>query len=283
MRTGINLLLWTPFVDEGHLPLMEQIKELGYDGVELPLGAGDLKHYEALGSRIKNLELVANTCMAPEEKDNPASPDPAVRAMALLRLQDTVRMTTALGGHVLCVPLHSAFKVFSGKGPTADEMRWSADVLASAAEFAVDYGVQLHIEPLNRFECYLVNTVADAAKIVDLAGHPNLGLHYDTHHMHIEEDNASAAIARGADILGHVHISESTRGIPGTGQVAWEDTFRALHDVGYDGWFTIEAFSRVDPDFAAAVHIWRDFCDDPMTLARQGLAFMRDSWEQAQR
>jgi D-psicose/D-tagatose/L-ribulose 3-epimerase len=283
MRTGINLLLWTPFVDEGHLPLMEQIKELGYDGVELPLGAGDLKHYETLGPQIKNLELVANACMAPEEKDNPASPDPAVRAKALLRLQDTVRMTTALGGHVLCGPLHSAFKVFSGKGPTSDEMRWSADVLASAAEFAVDYGVQLNIEPLNRFECYLVNTVAGAAKIVDLAGHPNLGLHYDTHHMHIEEDNASAAIARGADILGHVHISESTRGIPGTGQVAWEDTFRALHDVGYDGWFTIEAFSRADPDFAAAIHIWRDFCDDPMTLARQGLAFMRDSWERAQR
>lgn len=282
MRTGMNLLLWTAFVSEEHLPLMAELKQLGYDGVELPLGAGDLAHYEALGPQIQKLGLVANTCMAPEAKDNPASPDEAVRAAALERLKDTVRMTAALGGDVLCGPLHSAFKVFTGHGPTEDEMRWSAEVLAPAAEFAVDYGVQLNIEPLNRFECYLVNTVADAAKIVNLAGHPNLGLHYDTHHMHIEEDNATAAIGRGADILGHVHISENTRGIPGTGQVAWSDTFRALHDAGYDGWLTIEAFSRVDPGFAAGVHIWRDFCDNPMTLARQGLAFMRESWEESQ-
>ena len=74
------------------------------------------------------------------------------------------------------------------------------------------------------------------------------------------------------------HISENDRGVPGAGQVNWTETFRALHRVGYDGWLTIEAFSRLDPEFAAAIHIWRDFFNDPEEVTTRGLEFMRSSW-----
>jgi D-psicose/D-tagatose/L-ribulose 3-epimerase len=78
-----------------------------------------------------------------------------------------------------------------------------------------------------------------------------------------------------------VHISENDRGVPGRGQVAWGPTFQALREARFDGWLTIEAFGTADPDFAAAIHIWRDFVEDPMTLAREGLAFIQRSWGQA--
>ena len=75
-----------------------------------------------------------------------------------------------------------------------------------------------------------------------------------------------------------MHVSENDRGVPGKGQVNWKDTFDALQRVGYDGWLTIESFSRADAEFASGIHIWRDFARDADEVATDGLAFMRSSW-----
>ena len=281
MRIGMNLLLWTAFVTEEHLRLVSSLRELGFDGVELPLGGGDTAHYERLAPGLRATGAAVTTCLGLEPENDPASPDPAVRAAALERLRGAIDSTAALGGDVLCGPLHSAFKVFSGRGPTEDQFRWSAEVLHAAGEHAATQGVTLALEPLNRFECYLANTVAQGLRLVELADHPSVTLHYDTHHMHIEERCAADAIGIAATALGHVHISENDRGVPGRGQVAWGSTFEALRAADYDGWLTIEAFGTADPEFAAAIHIWRDFVDDPMTLAREGLGFIQGQWGQA--
>jgi D-psicose/D-tagatose/L-ribulose 3-epimerase len=281
MRIGMNLLLWTAFVTEEHLPLVTALRELGFDGVELPLGGGDTAHYERLAPGLSATGAAVTTCLGLEPENNPASPDAAVRAAALKRLRGAIDSTAAMGGDILCGPLHSAFKVFTGRGPTEEEVRWSAEVLHAAGEHAEACGVTLALEPLNRFECYLANTVAQGMRLVELADHPRVTLHYDTHHMHIEEADAAGAVARAAAGLGHVHISENDRGVPGRGQVAWGPTFQALREARFDGWLTIEAFGTADPEFAAAIHIWRDFVEDPMTLAREGLAFIQRSWGQA--
>jgi D-psicose/D-tagatose/L-ribulose 3-epimerase len=76
-------------------------------------------------------------------------------------------------------------------------------------------------------------------------------------------------------VLGHVHLSENNRGVPGRGQVDWRGTFAALQEVGYDGWCVIEAFSRLDPEFAAAIHVWRDYFVDPKEVCVDGLRFAK--------
>ena len=278
MRTSINLLLWTSFVTEEHYPLLGDLREMGYDGVEFPLMGGDLDHYAKLGRELDRIGLARTVCTAVDESTNPASADPAVRRAAIERLRAVVEMSAALGADVICGPFHSAYKVFTGRGPTDDERRWSAEVLRAAAEEAEGAGIQLAIEALNRFECYLINTMQGARELARSVDHPSLGVHYDTHHMHIEEPDVTAAIEHVAAEICHVHISENDRGVPGAGQVSWTDTFRALHRVGYDGWLTIEAFSRLDPEFAAAIHIWRDFFHDPEEVTTRGLEFMRRSW-----
>ena len=275
MRVGINLLLWTSFVRQEHFGLFEELRGLGYDGVELPITQGTVAHHAALGAELDRVGLARTTCMGLAPEENPASSDPAVRRVALERLRAAIAMTAAAGGELLCGPLHSSWKVFSGAGPTEDELSWSAEVLHAAAEEAHAAGIRLAIEPLNRFECYLVNTVSDGVALVERVDHPALGLHYDTHHMHIEERDTTRALTEARPCLSHVHISENDRGVPGRGQVNWRETFAGLAAAGYDGWFTIEAFSRLDPEFAAAIHIWRDTCDDPMDLAREGLSFLR--------
>lgn len=275
MRFGINLLLWTTHVTEEHERQLAFAKQCGFDGVEVPMFEGDAQHYARIGAMLDRLGLqrTASTGMAKEH--DPISEEDSVRTAAVERLRWAVDCSQALGADVLCGPLHSAFKVFRGRGPNEDEMQRSADVLRQAAEHADPAGLLLAPEALNRFECYLVNTSAQLRDLCERVDHAQLRAHYDTHHMHIEEHDAAAAVAHIAPVLGHVHLSENDRGVPGRGQVNWRGTFAGLRDCGYDGWCVIEAFSRLDPAFAADIHVWRDYFAEPEHVCTEGLAFAR--------
>jgi len=280
VKLGFNLLLWTTHVTLEHAPIFAALKEAGYDGVEIPLGAGDEAHYRAIGEELDRCGLERTAITSVTEETNPTSADAAIRAASIERLHWATDMAAALGSSVLGGPFHSAYKHFTGVPATEDERSRSADVLRAAAEHAEGAGVQLAIEALNRFECYLVNTMADARDLVRRVNHPALLVHYDTHHMHIEEKDITRAIAETGSAIAHVHVSENDRGVPGKGQVAWHETFRALQNSGYDDWLTVEAFSRRDPDFAGAIHVWRDF-DPDETIYLEGARFLRDAWSKA--
>jgi len=165
--------------------------------------------------------------------------------------------------------------VFSGKGPTKDEWKWGVDSMRQVAEHAGRVGVTLGVECLNRFETYLLNTHADAARFVKDVGHPNCRMMYDTFHANIEEKSIAGAIRDCADVCCHVHISENDRSTPGTGNVRWAENFDTLKEVGYDGWLMIEAFGLSLPELAAATKIWRRMYQSEEQLARDGLAFMK--------
>ena len=275
MRFGINLLLWTTHVTSELEPQLGFAKECGFDGVEVPLFEGEPGHYQQVGAMLDRhgLQRTCSAGLAPEH--NPIDESPTVRRAAVDRLRWAIDCAHAVGAEVLCGPLHSAFKVFSGHGPTEVEFGRSADVLREAAEYAATAGVLLAPEALNRFECYLLNTSSQMRDLCERVDHPSLKAHYDTHHMHLEEHDAAAAIKHCAPVLGHVHLSENNRGVPGRGQVDWNGTFAALKEVGYDGWCVIEAFSRLDAEFAAAIHVWRDYFVDPKDVCNDGLAFAK--------
>lgn len=277
MKLGMNLLLWTTAVTEEHYPVLRSLKHRGFDGVEIPVAPED--DYAALGKVLDDMGLERTAVFALDDSANPISADAAIRQKAVDGLKEAIERSHAMGAHRLVGPFHSAYKVFSGVGPTDDERKRSAEVLRDAAESGEAADVVLCVEPLNRFECYLMNNVADARKVTDAVDHPYCGVLYDTHHMHIEEKCVSDAIARCGDAIRHVHVSESDRGTPGSGQVAWVDSFRALHAAGYDDWLVIEAFSRRDADFAGAIHIWRDF--DPFDdVWEKGHDFIRNTWSE---
>ena len=144
----------------------------------------------------------------------------------------------------------------------------------AAGEYAAQAGIILALEAVNRFECYLCNTMAQLAKMVKAADHPNVTAMYDTHHANIEEKKNGDAIRLIAPVLSHVHISENDRGTPGDGHVDWDETFSTLAQINYGGWLTIEAFSRNDPDFANAINVWREY-SKPWDIATNGLAFIK--------
>jgi D-psicose/D-tagatose/L-ribulose 3-epimerase len=276
MKTGMNLLLWTTHVTEEHDAILDQLKGLGFDSVEVPIfDTANLAPFERLGKRIKSLGLGATavTVMGPEA--NPISPDAKVRAAAVAHLDRVMECGQAFGCEILCGPTHSAIGIFSGQGPTDDEFSYGVETLQRAAEKAQARGIKLAVEYLNRFEIYFLTTAAQTARFVKAVNHPFCKMMYDSFHAHIEEKGQAHAIAQCAAETIHVHVSENDRGIPGTGQVHWEEFFSALAHNGYHGYLTIEAFGRALPALAAATKVWRDLFPDPIALCRQGLAHIR--------
>lgn len=278
MKIGMNLLLWTAHVTEAHFPLLANLKKAGYDGVELPLFDGDATHYKKIRKELDNLGLGATTVTVVNEDTNPISPDAAIRGKALDRIKWALDMTHELGGTALAGPYHSAIGVFSGNPPTPAEKAHGIEVLRKAADHAQQAKVLMTIEYLNRFECYFLTTAQQAGELVDAVNHPWFKCMYDTFHAHIEEKSQSGPIAALGKRFGHVHISENDRGVPGTGQVRWDEAFTALKKSGYDGWLTIEAFGRALPDIAAATKVWRDLFEKQEDVYLQGIDFIKKKW-----
>ena len=276
MKLGMNLLLWTGQVTAEHFPLLARLKAAGFDGVEIPIFGGAPADYKPVRAELDRLGLKCTTVTILTKDTNAISPDAATRQKAVEWLKTVVEINHTLGSETVVGPYHSAIGEFTGAGPTADEKKRSADVLRQVAEFAKQANLMMALEYLNRFECYLLTTAAQAVELVKMVDHPNLRTMYDSFHAHIEEKDPAAAIRTVAPVLAHVHISENDRGTPGTGQVNWDDTFAALGDIGYDGWMTIEAFGRALPDLAAATKVWRDLFPTPEDVYTKGIAFIKE-------
>ncbi|MFT5522645.1 MAG: D-psicose/D-tagatose/L-ribulose 3-epimerase [Pirellulaceae bacterium] len=274
MKFGMNLLLWNGELNDDMIPVLESLKKMGYDGVELPCFNTDLD-YAAWGKRLDDLGLERTAVTVRGEEDNPISPDAAVRAAGVANTKKVLDCCAAVGATTLVGPYHSALGLFSGQGPTQDEWNWGVDSMRQVAEHAGSVDVMLGVECLNRFETYLLNTHGDAARFAKDVDHPNCRVMYDTFHANIEEKSIAGAIRGCADVLCHVHISENDRSTPGTGNVRWAENFDTLKEIGYDGWLMIEAFGLALPELVAATKIWRRMYESEEQLASDGLAFMK--------
>ena len=281
MKIGMNLLLWTANVTEKNYPVLRQLKEIGFDGVEVPVFEGDAAQYRRLRRVLSDLGLGATALTVLGAEANPISPDAGVRRAAVDRLKWATDRSADCGAELLCGPLHSALGVFSGGAPTAEEHAHSLEVFHEVAAHAASVGVDLAVEYLNRFENYFLTTAPRACAWAVAVNQPACGLMWDSFHAHIEEKEIAGNLAAMKPFLRHVHISENDRGTPGTGQVHWDETFRALRAAGYDRWLVIEAFGRALPELAAATRVWRDLFANDEALCREGLAFIQRSWSEA--
>jgi D-psicose/D-tagatose/L-ribulose 3-epimerase len=274
MKYGMNLLLWTGELNDNLMPILEKLKSFGFDGVEIPIFNTELD-YTAWGKRLDAIGLERTAVTVRNVDDNPISPDAAVRRKGVEGNKRMLDCCAAAGVQTVVGPYHSALGHFTGSGRTNDEWKWGIDSMRETAEYAGKVGVMLGIEPLNRFEVYFLNAQADAAEFCRQVGHPSCRMMYDTFHSNIEEKSIRKAIHDIKDMVCHIHISENDRSTPGAGNVRWDENFDAIQEIGYDGWLVIEAFGLALPELAAATKIWRRMFDDELTLAQEGLAFMK--------
>ncbi|GIL02177.1 MAG: isomerase [Alphaproteobacteria bacterium] len=271
MKIGMCMFLWTTHVTADHEALLRDIKATGFDGVEIPIFEGAVDDYRRVGDLLDRIGLERTAVSAiGDPTRNLISSNPGERTAGVDYVKWAIDCTAALGATTLCGPLHSTLGHFSGEGPSAGELARSVESQRAIGTHAATRGVTIGLEALNRFECYLVNTMDALSAHVEAIAHPNIKAMYDTFHANIEEADPVAAFTRNRRHIVHVHVSENDRGVPGRGHVAWAATFAAIRASGYDGWLTIEAFGRTLKDLAAATKVWRDFAESPQAVYREG-------------
>jgi D-psicose/D-tagatose/L-ribulose 3-epimerase len=283
MKIGMNLLLWTGHVTQEHVPILRAIKDTGFDGVEVPMfDPSDVGHYRQLGAILDDIGLQRTAVgLIPDEAHSPISPDGAARQRGVEHLTRVIDCCEAVGAQVLAGPWYQPLGVFSGDAPTEAELDRCADVHRKVAPLARAAHLKCALEPLNRFECYLLNTCEQSSAYLERLGEDGFGILYDTFHANIEEKSPLGALetAWAKGHVNHVHISENDRGTPGKGHAKIRETISTLKSVGYDGWMTIEAFGKALPELAAATRVWRDFFPNPKEVYTEGYRYIRDCWD----
>jgi D-psicose/D-tagatose/L-ribulose 3-epimerase len=282
MKIGMCMFLWTTSVTKKHEPLLKDIKAAGFDGVEVPIFQGTPDDYARLGEMLDEigLERTAVSAMG-DPAMNLISPDAAARKAGIAYMRNAIDCAAALGAPTLSGPLHSTLGAFSGAGPTAAELKRSLSSQRAVGDHAGRKGVTIGLEALNRFECYLFNTMDALCAHIDAVDRPHIRAMYDTFHANIEEADPIGAYTKNRKNIVHVHISENDRGVPGRGNIPWKETFSAIRKSGYDDWLTIEAFGRGLKDLAAATKVWRDFAESPEAVYREGCRHIRNGWKKA--
>ena len=285
MKLGVNTFNFvSPFRTAADLPLLDRVKGMGFDLIEIAFEDPATIDVPALADRAAGLGLGVLACGVFGPGRNLVSADADERRAAAIYTRGLIdaaaQLAPTLGGLTPVVggPMYGAV----GKTPAVDraarqrERDLAAAEMRPLAAYAGERGVRLAMEPLNRFETDLINVVEQGLEMVDAIGSPHVGLHLDTFHMHLEERDSGVALRRAADRLFHFHACENDRGVPGRGQVRWPGVAAALGDIGYSGAVVIESFTPDVTSIARAVCIWRDIAPDQDTIAREGLRFLRE-------
>lgn len=275
MKLGLNVFLWSGQTDEKLFPVLEKIKKWGYDGAEFPLFHANEAVYRKVREKLEELKLGATGCTVCSDEANLISDSQEVRKAGVEHLRTMLRMCKALGAEVLCGPVAPPLGKLVGRGRSKEEWKRAIEGLREVGRYAEEAGVTVAVEAVNRFETYFVNTAADLRALVEEVGHPRIRMMFDTFHANIEEKNIYEALRNCGKFLAHVHISENDRGIPGTGRVPWDEVRKALRELRYQGWLTIESFGQAVPEIAAAAAIWRPLFSSNDEVGEKGIKFLK--------
>jgi sugar phosphate isomerase/epimerase len=218
---------------------------VGFDGIELS-GRGngvfggrveEFRAARAAGVQMPSAVVAIDHFVADFDEDN--------RKDAVEEMKVLLSTVVEAGGRGVVMP--NSFGLFSRKLPpftpprSQEESRHVlVDALAELGDHAVQAGSCVFLEPLNRYEDFLVNTLADAVSIVEEVGSPGVAVIADTFHMSIEEANVGAAIRHAGPHIRHVQLGDSNRLEPGAGHYDWPETLAALESIGYAGWLAME-------------------------------------------
>jgi D-psicose/D-tagatose/L-ribulose 3-epimerase len=251
---------------------IKQASKYGFDFIEIPLLKPEVFDAASHKRALKRAGIYATASLVlPKDAHMPKKPKKA-KAFLIAALDKA----EAMGSHYLggCIAYHLG--ELTGKPPTKEELETVIETLKEVAAEAKKRDITLALEACNRYETYMYNTLEDTRKAILAVGADNLKLHADTYHMNIEEEGFYNPIINTADVLDYVHMSESHRGLVGSGTVNWEQIWKALKKIKFQGHLVLESFAAINPDLAAATCLWRPPNQGPDVLAREGIKFLKD-------
>lgn len=274
---AVSTWLWTSPFNKETVSLFPKIKSYGYDAVEIPVEDPALIDIGLVKEALADNGLKPIICGAFGPSRDLTHEDPSYHQTCFDYLDSCFQITSELGAGFVAGPMYSAVGKARLVSPEQKKIEWDRAVtnLRKVCSRAGEFGLEIAIETLNRFETDLINTAAELRQLIDDINEPQAKAILDGFHMNIEEPSIEDAIKAVGDKLIHVQVSENYRGTPGTGQTNWAAWKRGLEAVNYQGTISIESFTPEIKELAGAVCIWKPLVPSQDGFAKEGLEFLR--------
>ena len=274
---GVHAMMWSlKWDNENARRSIAAAADYGQDFIEIPLidiPAVDAKHTRALLEKY-GLRAVCSLVL-PEPAWASVRPDAAID-----HLNAALDKAAEMGAEALTGVTYGGTNERTGFPPTQGEYDNLTRALSRAVGHAKTLGLQFGIETVNRYENHLLNSAEQAVALVERIGADNVFIHLDTFHMNMEEKGIANGIIAARNHLKYMHMSESDRGTPGCGNVAWDEVFSALAAIGFKGVLTLESFAAMPREMAGAISTWRPVAPSADEVLDKGLSFLRDKANQ---
>ncbi len=278
LKYGVSTWLWTsPFTTASVDELFPKIADMGFDVVEIAVEDPAVIDIKVVKEGLKQYGLEAVICGAFGASRDLTSDDPSLQQNALTYIEACLNICAELDTGFFGGPMYSAVGKARMVPVEQRKKEWEMAVnnLRIVCNMAEEKGLQIALEPLNRFESDLINKAADVLRLIADIGHPAARVMLDGFHMNIEETDIEAAITAAGDKLIHLQVSENYRGTPGSGQTCWEAYRRGLENIDYNGVLSIESFTTENRELAGAVCFWRPMAESQDAFASDGLKFLK--------
>lgn len=274
---GVHTSMWTMNWDrQGAERAIAAAAEYQMDFIEIALldaPGVDAEHSRKLLEK-NNLRAVCSLGL-PRNAWASVHPDEAIR-----HLEVAIDKTAEIGAEALTGVTYGGIGERTGVPPTQAEYDNVARTLDAAARHAEKRGIELGIEPVNRYETHLINTGRQAAEMIERIGSDNIFIHLDTYHMNIEEKGVGNGILDTRKYLKYIHLSESDRGTPGAGTCDWDEIFSTLAAIGFKGGLAMESFINMPEELAYGLSVWRPVAENEAEVMGNGLPFLRNKARQ---
>ncbi len=265
MKIGTYFAYWEKEWDVDFFPYISKAAELGFDILEISGGGlADLPDDKVLALRkeAERCGIMLTACIGLPKDLDVSSENEETRQNGIAymkRLMDKMELANIrqIGGIIYAYwPVDYSLPVHK---ETARAI--SIRSVRELADYAKPKGITLTLETVNRFEQYLINDAAEATRFVKDIDRDNVKVMLDSFHMNIEEDSFYDAIVNTGSYLGHFHIGEANRKVPGKGRMPWKEISQALHEIGYDGTIVMEPFVCMGGGVGSDIKVWRDLSD----------------------
>ena len=281
MDIGISSFVWvSPFSTENR-DILLKAKNIGYDLIEIAVEDKTLIDFADIKKYSRELDIKLSVSGAFGTERDISSDNPEYRKIGLQYIKDCIDIANDFESPIFGGPLYSAVGKtrLVSKEQKHQERMWCLENLSVATEYAKSKGVILALEPLNRFETDMINTLDQAADLIGEINDKNLGLLLDTFHSNIEEKDIAKEVLKYGDQIVHVQGNENDRGTPGTGHLEWDEIRDALVQVNYQGAVVIETFGSPSKELARAASIWRPLAESADILAEEGYKFYKKQFK----
>src|SRR5687768_9921158 len=250
---------------------------MGYDAVEIPVEYPEKIAAKKVREALNVNGLSPVVCGAFGPSRDLTHDDPAVHDVCFAYIVQCLDLCNEWDAKFLAGPMYSAVGKARMVSPEQKKLEWDRAVtnIHKVSALAGARGLEIALEPLNRFESDLINTAEDVMRLIHDVNHPSAKVLLDGFHMAIEERDLETAITTVGDKLIHVQVSENYRGTPGTGQTPWQSFKAGLEKINYQGAVSIESFTPEIKELAGAVCIWKNLAESQDGFASEGIAFLK--------